>query len=834
MEDTSSVENFLKFFVSYDRLQHPFYKNCAILMQIGKKWQKGVVAVRILTPIKESVTKTLVKKPKKPKEPKETKEPKTSKKPKKTNLPKPSKKQLLLQICKGLLTFCLAFFLSRTSLLYGITPFGGSAFLAMGGGLFPYFGAILGSYTLGGYDTMVALTLCFLFKRLISGEKWDALQLFVSFGGVFAVVLLTTDPLPRDAILKVISVILTVSGYYILKKAYRAQFVKAPQLKFTRDETYCSLFLLFALVSGIRSETVVSLVRFHDVLTFFIIVRSAYSFGIGGGAAAGALLGILSGRPAEFATLSMSVYSLFGFFTGIFSKFNKFVAFLGFLFSYVFVAAYFPQTENLVYYYDILIAGLLFLCVPDGLLEPYLDRYREGTPVADRLASQNAITADRLDRLAKSFSGLSVEIGHHETKLQRASAVSEQTLYDYVEDKLCHGCSLKRACWQEHRSDTVEGLTAGMNRLAKSGTLSLKYLPDAFRNRCVREDKLTETLCNFFELSRLNAFWKHKLRENTNAFREQFLELSDIICQLKKNMETNRYFDAPLSAELYSALGNAGYLVREVSVFHSIEEQYLVKLEITPCKYRENCFPVIEKIATELLGVPMSVTEGTCGRRCCNLLLCEGDLGNVQQRIQSFSKQEGDASGDSHIISRLSRHRYLVALSDGMGTGKDAGEVSASVVTLLDEMLRAGFSERAAFSMLNSFLLASSSASATLDFAIVDLKKMTATLVKTGASPTYLKREDEVISVEDGSLPAGIRFKKPYVKTLHLCYGDILIWVSDGVAEALPEEDWVYGALRKYPSSQLSETVDYLASVAYEAGRDNPDDMTVLGLKILP
>ena len=373
-----------------------------------------------------------------------------------------------------------------------------------------------------------------------------------------------------------------------------------------------------------------------------------------------------------------------------------------------------------------------------------------------------------------------------------------------------------------------------MNRLAKSGTLSLKYLPDAFRNRCVREDKLTETLRNFYELSRLNAFWKHRLRENTNAFRAQFLELSDIICQLKKNMETNRYFDGPLSAELYSALGNAGYLVKEVSVFHSMEEQYLVKLEMAPCNYGENCFATLEKIATELLGVPMTVTEGSCGRRLCNLLLTEGDLGNVEQRIQSFSKKEGDASGDSHIISRLSRHRYLLALSDGMGTGFDAGEVSSSVVTLLDEMLRAGFSGESAFSMLNSFLIVSSSASATLDFAIVDLKKMTATLVKTGACPTYLKREDEVISVADGSLPAGIRPKKPYVKTLHLCEGDILILISDGVAEALPEEDWVYSALCKNPSSHLSENVDFLASVAYEASRDNPDDITVLGIKILP
>jgi len=788
--------------------------------------------VGMLSLVKDTITKTL---PKPNEEKPEGKKPKEPKKPKKRKKPKRKKAEQKLFVCIlfELLNFLLAFFLSRTSLFYKIAPFGGSVFLATGGGLSAYIGAVLGSYTVGGYDSIVALTLCFFLKRILRSERWDPYHLFFSFAGVFSVVLFTKDPLPSDVIVKIISVILTVASYYILKKAYRAQFVKASQLKFTHDETYCSVFLLFALLSGIRSETVIFLVRIHDILTFLVIARAAYSFGIGGGTTAGAILGILSGRPAEFATLSMSVYSLYGFFTGIFSKFTKVTACLGFLLSYVFVAAYFPQTENLVSYRDILWSGMLFLLIPNGLLEPYLDRYREGTPVADRLSSQNAITIGRLDRLARSFSGLSAEIGRHKKQLENAASVSEQTLHDFVKERLCRSCSLKRTCWQEFFAETTAGLTAGMNRLTKNGTLAPKHFPDGFRKRCVKNEKLTETLKNFFELSRLNAFWKRRLSENTNAFREQFLELSDIICQLKKNMETNRYFDAPLSAELYSVLGNEGYLIREASVFHSAEDQYFVKLEISPCKYTQNCFPTLEKIATELLGIPMTVTEGGCSRRMCRLLLTEGDLGNVEQRVQSFSRQEGDASGDSHIISRLSRHRYLIALSDGMGTGEDAAEVSCSMVTLLDEMLRAGFSAESAFSMLNSFLIASSSASATLDFAIVDLKKMTATLVKTGACPTYFKRGDEVIEVGAGSMPAGIRSKKPYVKTVHLCDEDMLIMISDGVEDAIPKEDWVFGALSKNPSPHLSENVDFLASVAYEASRDNPDDITVLGIKIL-
>ena len=82
-------------------------------------------------------------------------------------------------------------------------------------------------------------------------------------------------------------------------------------------------------------------------------------------------------------------------------------------------------------------------------------------------------------------------------------------------------------------------------------------------------------------------------------------------------------------------------------------------------------------------------------------------------------------------------------------------------------------------------------------------------------------------------MPAVISPKKPYVKTINLYDEDMLIMISDGVEDAVCEEGWVFAALSKNPSSHLSENVDFLASVAYEASRDNPDDITVLGIKIL-
>ena len=58
--------------------------------------------------------------------------------------------------------------------------------------------------------------------------------------------------------------------------------------------------------------------------------------------------------------------------------------------------------------------------------------------------------------------------------------------------------------------------------------------------------------------------------------------------------------------------------------------------------------------------------------------------------------------------------------------------------------------------------------------------------------------------------------------------------VSDGVMEALPEEDWVYRLIKKNMSSDISEAVDLVASVAQKDFEAREDDITVMGISVLP
>ena len=437
-------------------------------------------------------------------------------------------------IAIGLVKFLLAFFLSRTSFFLGIIPFGASALLALGGGVFPLMGCLLGSYEAGSFENIVCVLAIYLIKFLIKDEKWDFVNILVSLTAVYTFTVMRKAYVPYDIILKASSVTLSILGYFVIKKAFKAQFVKSRQLKFSKNEAYASMFLLFAVVSGIKTENISMFINFSHIIKFYLIAMGGLYFGIGGGTATGAILGMMSGYNFEYSSLTMSVYSIFGFFTGVFSRFSKFTGLLGLLFSYVFAIMYLDNTVNVINYRDVLIAAALYFITPVKLVRPYIERYTKKEATKDMLTTINSVTANRLEKLANSFTGLTTEISRTQKNINIMTKVSTNSLFDFLGEKVCKKCSLKTVCWQKEYESTVDSLTKAVNHLAHTGDLNEENFQKSFANRCTKIDEITRNCKSFYEILKINSVWKNKLTENTNAFKQQFLEMSKIICELKK------------------------------------------------------------------------------------------------------------------------------------------------------------------------------------------------------------------------------------------------------------------------------------------------------------
>lgn len=207
---------------------------------------------------------------------------------------------------------------------------------------------------------------------------------------------------------------------------------------------------------------------------------------------------------------------------------------------------------------------------------------------------------------------------------------------------------------------------------------------------------------------------------------------------------------------------------------------------------------------------------------------------SIKTATASYAK-EGRISGDSCLCSKISEGEYLLALSDGMGQGVRASEESTFTVNTLYNLVKAGFEVELALRMVNSILLQKSNDEilSTLDMGFINLYTGRARLFKIGAAVGFVKRGEGVKAVKMSALPLGIIEKVPVESiSMQLRKGDMLIIVSDGVAEAEKcgrGAEWVQDAIGEIKSKDPQTMADLIINNAVQKyGLREKDDMTVI------
>ena len=206
----------------------------------------------------------------------------------------------------------------------------------------------------------------------------------------------------------------------------------------------------------------------------------------------------------------------------------------------------------------------------------------------------------------------------------------------------------------------------------------------------------------------------------------------------------------------------------------------------------------------------------------------------MAQETKNNSKQ----SGDSILNIRLKDGKYLVAISDGMGSGKEAKNSSNQTLRLLENLLVSGFEKKASLDLINNALMNQNKETfATLDIAIVDLYEGNVEFIKSAACPTYIKKNKRVQMIKSNSLPTGI-LEESKLETFDkdINDGEIVVLCSDGILDSNVEyknkELWI-----KYLLEDIETTnTQKIANLILEESVDNnygiaKDDMSVVAFK---
>lgn len=210
--------------------------------------------------------------------------------------------------------------------------------------------------------------------------------------------------------------------------------------------------------------------------------------------------------------------------------------------------------------------------------------------------------------------------------------------------------------------------------------------------------------------------------------------------------------------------------------------------------------------------------------------------------VLTKTKNKSEISGDNNIITKLKDGKYMLAISDGMGSGTQANKSSSTVISMLKKMLTNGFDKEVSIGLINSAININSNEEtyATIDLSIVDLNNGNAEFVKNGACPTFIKSKNKVEVVKAISFPAGVLDKIDLVVyDKDLKEEDIIVMCSDGILESNAEyenkEIWLKNLLENIETNDIEKIANIIIQEAVDNGLGiAKDDMTVMVAKLDP
>lgn len=222
------------------------------------------------------------------------------------------------------------------------------------------------------------------------------------------------------------------------------------------------------------------------------------------------------------------------------------------------------------------------------------------------------------------------------------------------------------------------------------------------------------------------------------------------------------------------------------------------------------------------------------GERCCLYAECAVCF---EMCVGTALASKDAVSGDSvSVFEDGCRQLSYALISDGMGSGKEAALTSGVSSEFLTRLLEAGASYEDALCMLNDFLShernrGESESSTTVDLLCLDKLTGRATFLKSGASPTYVKRGTNIFKLSGATLPVGILSLVDAKQTeFDTQNGDMIIQSSDGVTQGETECLWLLEYLNETGESDPAAMAEKIKQMALEQG--SRDDISVVVTKI--
>lgn len=295
--------------------------------------------------------------------------------------------------------------------------------------------------------------------------------------------------------------------------------------------------------------------------------------------------------------------------------------------------------------------------------------------------------------------------------------------------------------------------------------------------------------------------------------------------------EMERTVDDSLTLPLTEAINNCGIKNGTIRAFGKRRRRFFLAAEdptgeaLTSRRLTEE----IERTAGVKLSPPQCFRKG-------KMAVAEYGVRRaykVKYAVAGRPGHEKEISGDTASVFETSDDMLYTIISDGMGSGRMARETSELVARFMKSAAEIGAVKETALHILNRAIRARrEECSATVDLFELDLLTGNGAFTKSGAAPSFVKRESSIFRIRSRTAPIGLMSSIDAERIkVEIKPGDHVIMLSDGIAEDGDDAPWLLLLLGEPPKKDLNEYAEKILEEAIKNSKSN-DDMTVCVLRI--
>lgn len=760
-----------------------------------------------------------------------------------------------------LILYIIAFFMARVFMLGEMMPFGIAFFVAVFGALnmevtlitgfisiLGYFSVLDGNLSISHIVVLLLLTIVMLFMK--NKDKHRVIKMsavtfaLVVFAKVFfQIEIIAQEMTTYDWLFTISEGVVVVASIYIFSYGIPIYFNNKRRKELSKEELICLGFIFAVAIAGMWDIKYAGL-SMRNMWMYFIVLCVGYVEGPALGAAWGITLGMICGLTDATMRIGIQSFGFCGLIGGMFKNLGKVMVATSYFLAFIIVSLYDSGFTNIgTNILDITFPIIVFLLIPEVKYKRTENFFAKIDKDIDFESTYIKKTKDLMDRkisaLSRTLGGLSEVLSKNiDSELSYKAEING--MIEKLADRVCLNCDLRSSCWKKNFYFSYDSFGELLRNIEKIGKATNEDMPKGLNNICIRPNELIKQSNYIYEIFKLNNKWRKKLINSKIIVSEQVKGITEIMQSMTAEISASMDFRSDVEEQIAIALDRNGQSFEDVLAIKNGKGKYEVTIYKRPCLGNTECKKNFGTIISKTLGLRMTRESGKCkiNDECsiCQFRFVEAENYNILTAVGRISKEE--VSGDSYTFASISDGRYLMALSDGMGSGARAAIESNTTIALLEKFIEAGFDRNTALKAINSVLVLRSNdeSFATIDMGVIDLHSGMGEFVKIGCAPTYIKSGMEVDVIKSTSIPVGI-LDEIEIESQIISFknGDMIVMVTDGVIDANEEksERWITKALKEYDCGNPKEVAEYILNKAkvYYGDRIG-DDMTVMVSKI--